>query len=190
MPTGKDHRVRRLPLSSLSKANKPDNPRPGSAADLVAKIVAELDKQSITFQYEHTVLWGRSRQYELSAETRPGRVEILHTLLGVELKIGRRRLLCPDLATARYLAVFARLRVDLIAVPYDISQISRIADEFESAWHRMLLLVEHFATGRTERMRARVQKTLLDQTRMEIKQLGAGTKIPNFIQDTKQRRQK
>ena len=114
----------------------------------------------------------------------------MHTLLGVELKIGRRRLLCPDLATARYLNVFARLGVDLIAVPYDISQISRIADEFESAWHRTLLLVEHFAVGRSDRLRNKVQKTLLDKTRAEVKHLGAGTKVPVFNQNTKQRRTK
>ena len=53
-------------------------------------------------------------------------------MLGIELKVANRRLLCPDLATARYLSVFARLGCDVIAVPYDITQISRIADELES----------------------------------------------------------
>jgi len=159
-----------------------------TASDLVNRIADELKGQSISALYERLVLSGRSRQYQLDAEKRGGRTEIMHTLLGVELKVGRRRLLCPDLATARYLAVFARLGVDLIAVPYDISQISRIADEIESAWHRTLLLVEHFAIGRSNRLRNKVQKTLLDKIRAEVKRLGAGTKIPVFNQNTKQRR--
>src|SRR6185369_6652389 len=141
---------KRRPRRALQKAD--------TAADLVSRITNELDGQSISNLYERLVLSGRSRQYQLDAERRAGRTEIMHTLLGVELKIGRRRLLCPDLATARYLNVFARLGVDLIAVPYDISQISRIADEFESAWHRTLLLVEHFARGRSDRLRNKVQK--------------------------------
>jgi hypothetical protein len=159
-----------------------------TASDLVARIVNDLGAQSISALYQHLVLSGRSRQYQLDAESRPGRTEIMHTLLGVELKIGRRRLLCPDLATARYLNVFARLGIDLVAVPYDVSQISRIADEVERAWHRTLLLVEHFALGRSDRLRNKVQKTLLDQTCAEIKRLGAGSKVPVFNQNTKQRR--
>jgi len=162
--------------------------KPNTASDLVNRIRTELGEQSISALYEDLVLSGRSRQYQLDAERRGGQTEIMHTLLGVELKIGRRRLLCPDLSTARYLEVFARLGVDLIAVPYDISQISRIADEFDRAWHRALLLVEHFALGRSDRLRNKVQKTLLDQTRAEINRLGAGTKIPVFNQNTKQRR--
>ena len=151
-------------------------------------ISSQMGDQSIALLYKRLVLSGRSRQYSLEAETRGGQVEIQHTLLGIELKIGRRRLLCPDLATARYLAVFARLGVDLIAVPYDISKISWIADEFESAWHRMLVLTEHLTFDRTDRMRSRVQKLLLGQVRAAIKNLGAGTPVPTFNQNTKQRR--
>ena len=73
------------------------------------------------------------------------RVEIQHTLLGVELKLGRKRLLCPDLATARYLSVFARLGCQDVALPYDITKISQLADELESSWYRMLLLAEQEA---------------------------------------------
>ena len=73
------------------------------------------------------------------------RVEIQHTLLGVELKVGRRRLLCPDLATARYLSVFARAVVRKWPFPTTLRKISRLADELESSWHRMLLLADHNA---------------------------------------------
>lgn len=114
----------------------------------------------------------------------------MHTLLGVELKLGKRRLLCPDLATARYLAVFARLGVAETAVPYDITQISRLADDLESSWYRMLTLVEHLTAGRSERLRSRVSAGLIADQREEVAALGAGPAIPEFNQNTKQRRPK
>jgi hypothetical protein len=73
-------------------------------------------------------------------------------------------------------------------VPYDITKISRIADELESSWHRMMLLFEHFTVGRSDRLRATARRHLLETERAEIAQLGAGTKIPKFNQNTKQRR--
>ena len=78
---------------------------------------------------------------------------MLHTLLGIELKIGNRALLCPDLATARYLAVFAQAGCEVIAMSFDITQISWILDELGSRWHRMMLLMDHFTEDRSERLR-------------------------------------
>jgi hypothetical protein len=104
----------------------------------------------------------------------------LHTLLGIELKVGNRRLLCPDLATARYLSVFARVGCDVIAVPYDITQISWIADELESSWHRMMLLIDHLTAGRSARLRAMVRRRLIEETKNAIASLGAGSKFPEF----------
>ncbi|MFL6274834.1 MAG: hypothetical protein ACJ74G_06435 [Blastocatellia bacterium] len=157
------------------------------AEDIVAEISRQLKDQSITAIYQSRVLSQRTRQYELKASIKKAEVEVLHTLLGIELKIGNRRLLCPDLATARYLAIFARVGCEVIAVPYDITQISRLADELESSWQRMLLLVEHFAVGRSDRLRATIKRKLIEHTRAEILQLGAGTKFPQFNQKTKQR---
>jgi hypothetical protein len=104
------------------------------------------------------------------------------------LKVGKRRLLCPDLATARYLAVFARLGVEAVAVPYDITQISRVADELESSWFRMLTLAEHLTAGRSARLRGLVRARLVADLRAEIARLGAGKAVPEFNQNTKQRR--
>src|SRR5262249_31050612 len=117
-----------------------------------------------------------------------GGVEVLHTLLGVELKIGRRRLLCPDLATARYLQVFARLGVSVVAVPYDITQVSRAADELESAFHRTFLLADHLTAGRSDRLRALVRSRLIAHERAEVDRLGPGAARPTFVQETRQRR--
>jgi hypothetical protein len=158
------------------------------AEDIAAEITRQLGDQAIAHIYRDKILTQRTRQYELRAPAKSPSVEVLHTLLGIELKIANRRLLCPDLATARYLSVFARLGCDRIAVPYDITQISRLADEMESSWHRTMLLVEHFTVGRSERLRSVVRRRLLDEARAMIAQLGAGAKFPQFNQKTRQRR--
>src|SRR5215216_5256921 len=154
--------------------------------DIAAEISRQLGDQSIAAVYRDRILSQRTRQYELHAPAKKSPVEVLHTLLGIELKIANRRLLCPDLATARYLSVFARLGCDVIAVPYDITQVSRLADELESSWHRTMLLVEHFTAGRSERLRIIVRRRLLEDARSQIAQLGAGTKFPQSNKRTSQ----
>lgn len=158
------------------------------AEDIVVEITRQLDDKSIPAIYRNKILTQRTRRYELRAPAKKLRVEVLHTLLGIELKIGNRRLLCPDLATARYLTVFARVGCAVIAVPYDITHISCIADELESSWHRMMLLIEHFTDGRSERLRNSVRSRLLEQARAEIAELGAGAKFPEFNAGTSQRK--
>src|SRR5438128_3630361 len=154
--------------------------RPVKAEDIAAEVAQQLGDVSITTIYRDKIRSQRTRQYELRAPAKKASVEVLHTLLGIELKVGNRRLLCPDLATARYLSVFARLGCDLIAVPYDITQISRIADELESSWHRMMLLIDHLTEGRTERLRSAVRRRLVGETRVAIEESGAGSKFPEL----------
>ncbi len=158
------------------------------AEDVASEIERQMGEARIETIYRKKVLAQRTRRYELNAAGKASRVEVLHTLLGIELKIGNRRLLCPDLATARYLAVFARLGCDQVAVPYDITQISRIADEMESLWHRMMLFVDHFTAGRSARLQVSVRRRLIENARTEINRLGAGSKYPQFDQKTSQRR--
>jgi hypothetical protein len=135
--------------------------------------------------YRERILKLRTRSYHFAIEGIPKRILIQHTLLGVELKVGRRRLLCPDLATARYLSVFARLGATDIAVPYDITKISQWADELESSWYRMLLLVDQEAKAKSASFKSRVRGSLVAEIRAEIAAAGAGTKIPEFKQSTK-----
>ena len=163
-------------------------PRNVRAEDLVAEIEKLMGDQLIAHLYRDRIRPLRTRSYALNAPGKAVPVEILHTLLGIELKIGKRRLLCPDLATARYLAVFAKLGVPEVAVPYDITQISRLADDLESSWFRMLMLAEHLTAGRSERLRNRVIAGLVADQRQEVAALGAGPAIPEFNQNTKQRR--
>jgi hypothetical protein len=138
--------------------------------------------------YRERIMKLRTRSHQLPVKEIENRVEIHHTLLGVELKSRKRRLFCPDLATARYLAVFARAGCTNIAVPYDITKISLIADELESSWQRMLLLIDHAAEGRSHAFRARLRAALIGEARREITEAGAGTAIPQFNQNTRQRR--
>jgi hypothetical protein len=72
-------------------------------------------------------------------------------------------------------------------VPYDITQISRLADELESSWHRMLLLIEHLTADRPASMRTRLRAEIINELRHEIRKAGAGTPIPQFKQSTRQR---
>ena len=137
--------------------------------------------------YRERILKLRTRSYHFDSDKPAARVDIQHTLLGVELKVGRKRLLCPDLATARYLSVFARLGCKAVAVPYDITKISHLADELESSWYRMFLLVEQEARAESTRFKARLRGLLIAKIRAEIEEAGPGTRVPEFRQTTRQR---
>ncbi len=51
---------------------------------------------------------------------------IIYTFLGFELQAGRKRITCPDMATARYLRIFAELGMPSIETPYDPTQTARL----------------------------------------------------------------
>lgn len=153
----------------------------------VQKIQEQLGEAWLPRIYRERIMKLRTRSYEFENAKPSERVVIQHTLLGVELKVGRRRLLCPDLATARYLSVFARMGCKAVAVPYDITKISHLADELESSWYRMLLLVEQEARTESTRFKARLRGLLLAKIRAEIEEAGPGTRVPEFRQSTKQR---
>ena len=159
-----------------------------STVQLAEEIKAELGEAWIPTIYRERIQRSRTRSYQLGIPAKNSGAEIQHTLLGIELKLGRRRTLCPDLATARYLTVFARAGCGAVAIPYDITQISHIADDLESSWHRMLLMIEKVAANRSAVFRARLRRMLISQVRDEIVLAGAGTASPLFIQGTKQRR--
>jgi hypothetical protein len=157
------------------------------AEDYAQKIQEQLGETWLPRIYRERILKLRTRSYHFDTTNGSARIIIQHTLLGVELKIGRRRLLCPDLATARYLSVFARAGCKDVALPYDITKISRLADELESSWYRMWLLVEQEARVETTRFKGRLRGLLLAKIRAEILAAGAGTRVPEFKQSTRQR---
>ncbi len=159
----------------------------GGIEDLAQRIRQQLGDTWLPRIYRDRVLKLRTRSYHLEGLKPSARVDVQHTLLGVELKVGRRRMLCPDLATARYLSVFARAGCNDVAVPYDITKISRLADELESSWYRMLLLADEETRQLSTKTKSRLRGLLFANIRSEILEAGSGTRIPEFRQSTKQR---
>jgi len=157
-----------------------------AAATYLSEIEDQLGESWLPRVYRERILKIRTRSYQFPPFAKGAAPEIHHTLLGIELKVGRRRLLCPDLATARYLAVFARIGCKAVAIPYDITRISLLADELESFWHRMLLLAESTTSDQTAAVRARIRRQLVGKVRDEIDAAGAGARIPEFKQTTRQ----
>ena len=158
-----------------------------SASELASAIQDTMGDSWLPRIYRDRILKMRTRAYEFPALPRNAAPQIHHTLLGIELKVGRRRMLCPDLATARYLCVFARVGCKAVAIPYDITKISHVADELESSWYRILLLADESTRQRPETLRARVRRLLIERMRDEITQAGAGARAPEFARSTKQR---
>ena len=157
------------------------------AAKYVEQIEAQLGDEWMGRIYSERILKMRTRAYKLDSLRTGATPDIHHTLLGIELKVGRRRILCPDLSIARYLAVFARLGSQAVAIPYDITKISLVADELERSWHRLLLLADSMTTDRTLAFRTRVRKLLIAKVLAEIAAAGPGPRIPEFKQSTRQR---
>jgi len=188
--------LERLNVNTLERSYTVDDaiarisaaPRPASARRIAEEIMNVLADSSIDAIYRDRVLSSRSRQYKLPAGRPDSPIEIIHTLLGIELKIGNRRLLCPDYATARYLSIFARLGGGTVAVPYDITSISAIADEMESSLQRTWLLADLLTRDRTSTMLGRVRKVLVSQVREKIAEQGSGARFPEFLPPRRGRR--
>lgn len=143
--------------------------------------------QPMAALYAEKIRTLRTRSCTLEIPERENDVQILHTLLGIELKVGRRRFACPDLATARYMRVFARLGCRSFAIPYEITRISTLADELETVWQRLLLTLETESTALTDQQRKRALGRLLKLIRIQLDDIGPGDKMPEFKQSTKQR---
>lgn len=155
--------------------------------EIALEIKGILGEEWLAEIYRDQIRTLRTRAHSLLIPERENSAEIQHTLLGVELKVGNIRLACPDLATARYLQVFARLGCQEIAIPYDITKISTLADELESSWHRIVLHFAETTEGKTPSAIGRLRSSLIKDIRNELDEIGAGEKMPQFRQSTKQR---
>ncbi|MEW6361105.1 MAG: hypothetical protein AB1477_03185 [Acidobacteriota bacterium] len=142
----------------------------------------QLGNEWLPDLYRSRIRSGRTRRFRFTIPNRENRPEILHTLLGIELKVGRRRFSCPDLATARYLRVFARIGCDDIAIPYDISRLSAIADDLETAWQKTNLLMNGLSAAQ--------RRKIINLIREEIREIGPGDEIPEFNTKTRFKRPK
>ena len=155
--------------------------------DIALEIREKLNEIWLADIYRNKIRSLRTRAYTLGIPERENLTEIQHTLLGVELKVGNIRLACPDLSTARYLQVFARLGCQEIAIPYDITRISTLADELESSWQKIWLHFADLTAEKTPSAIGRMRSTLVKEIRHELNEIGAGEKMPQFKQSTKQR---
>lgn len=152
------------------------------------KQIPESSSDSLPAIYAEKIRTLRTRSCELEIPERENDVNILHTLLGIELKVGRRRFSCPDLSTARYMRVFARIGCRSFAIPYDITKISTLADELETAFQRSLVMLEAANPEHTDQYRKRTRTRLLKSLREQLAEIGPGSRMPEFNQSTKQRK--
>lgn len=156
--------------------------------EITTDIREKLGAEWLPEIYRAKVRTQRTRAHRLEIPEKENRAVIQHTLLGIELKVGNQRLACPDLSTARYLQIFARLGCQEVAVPYDITKISTLADELESSWQKILLLFENSIKTKIASAKGRLRSSLIKEIRTEIEEIGAGSLMPEFKQSTKQRK--
>lgn len=155
--------------------------------DLTSQLRERLGEEWLPAIYAGKVRTQRTRSYVLDVPARENAAEILHTLLGIELKVGKKRFAAPDLSTARYLRVFARFGCPEVAVPYDITRISTIADEMETSWQKTLLYLAESSQHDEPNAAGRKRRAVLKKMRDEIDEIGAGSAVPEFKQSTSQR---
>jgi hypothetical protein len=92
---------------------------------------------------------------------------IINTLLGFELQIRDRRFTCPDMATARFLRIFAMIGVSEVMVPLDPTLTAGILPEFERNWNLFSRICRELEAGERkdlarrlhDRLRAGVRRT-------------------------------
>lgn len=155
--------------------------------EALAKIRVGIGSDWIPEIYSESIRPLRTRSLEMDIPERENRPEMFETLLGMELKVGRRRFACPDANTARYLFVFACLGCRNVAIPYDITVLGGLADRLEQAWKGTTDVLERHTRGFSPQQKGRVRAALIRSVRDEIKAAGAGDLMPLFNRSTKQR---
>ncbi|MFL6374653.1 MAG: hypothetical protein ACJ73D_08320 [Pyrinomonadaceae bacterium] len=130
----------------------------------------------------------RTRSVSIEVPEKENTATIDYTLLGIELQVGKRRFACPDLSTARYMRVFARLGCGQFAVPYDITKISAFADELETSWQRTDLLINEVMPAASTRSTSMARAKLIRAIRDQLREIGPGELMPAFDRETRQRK--
>lgn len=90
----------------------------------------EIDK--LRRLYCEDVLSGRTRSVRLLG--RKCSAKLMRTFLGYELKMGRKRVTCPDRTTAEYLKIFAELGLKEVQIPYDPTRTAALLPELQAAF--------------------------------------------------------
>lgn len=154
---------------------------------LVTAILSDLGDDWLPKVYQDKIRTQRTRAVTIEVPVRENGCVIQHTLLGIELKVGKRRFSCPDLATARYMRVFARIGCREFAIPYDITRISAAADELETAWQKSLILLADRISESTPKSAILSRSKLIKTMRLELAEIGPGELMPKFDRPTRQR---
>ena len=156
--------------------------------ETLAKIRAEIGADWIPDIYTDSIRPLRTRSFEMEIVERENQPEIFETLLGMELKVGRRRFACPDINTARLMSVFASLGCRKVAVPYDITVMGGVSDRLEQAWSKTNEVIDKYSIGNSPQQRGRIRAAVIRVIREEIKASGAGDLMPLFNRSTRQRK--
>jgi hypothetical protein len=130
----------------------------------------------------------RTRSFKMDIPSRENAPVIADTLLGKEIKVGIKRIYCPDEPMARYLSIFAQLGCRDVAVPYDITKISVYTNMLEHAWQATISEIEAETAGMSPQGRGRVRAAVIRAMRDEIAKIGAGEAMPLFDRSTRQRK--
>jgi hypothetical protein len=155
--------------------------------DYHSRIRKELESQWIPDIYLNEIRPLRTRAVKMEISEKENAPAVHETLLGMELKVGKQRIACPDLNTARYLRVFARLGCREIAIPYDITMLGALADRLEHAWIALSEGIDGLLSGKLPQAAGRMRASIIRSVREEIKSSGAGECMPAFDKNTKQR---
>lgn len=131
---------------------------------------AEKEILNLVDLYSKRVLTTRHR--EVALRGRKCRAAIMHTLLGFEVKAGRKRITCPDLITARYLRAFAEIGLVTVRIPYDPTVTRRLVSEVESGLEGI-----RKASGEGPETCRKAYRKLRNQLRKAEQEQGTGTLV-------------
>lgn len=129
------------------------------------RILDGLPKPGLEDIYHEQVRQVRTRTVGLAG--RPGPVSVMRTLLGYEIKTGNHRKGCPDLATARYLAVFASLGLPQVEIPYNPVVTGQLLPALEAARSLLDGEIERLAPAAAGRRRHRYVRQRIYQAMMK-----------------------
>jgi len=113
-----------------------------------------------------------TRHREVSLRGRKCRATIMRTLLGYEVKAGRKRITCPDLTTARYLRAFAETGLGAIRIPYDPTVTRGMVEQLEAVIEKI-----REASGETPNGCRRAFRKLREQLRKAEREKLTGTLV-------------
>lgn len=134
-----------------------------AAAGIVKGVEIRKQIEQIGQLYTDRVLSQHTRRVPLLG--RKCQPRIMYTFLGFEVKMGRKRVTCPDMGTARYLKLFAELGMDSVQIPYDPSQTAQIVPQLEAAFDQIKASLSKQESNRVQRQAVlrRTYKKLRDE---------------------------